>query len=302
MATSNLPFGYRLEWTNHFINVSNAVDRNVREACDLNITQGRILFYVATHELMTIGNVGSALFLKASTVTAAVNNLVKRGYLKRIHDDEVDRRNVYIAATEEGVAITPRFIPMMRRAFIEEVPDVRPECVDELRTLLFPASSRIFFDTEAESFEAIAKRVAHMLNLDLSQEEVVAHISRVLVVEAICYFLSKLSEFDSKVGLAPNEARILRELGNDNSGLKLKEISALLNIRSNVASMSIRTLEDAELIVRGRDREDRRAAKVTLDTKGKKIIKDNSQEFCELFDHCWPGIAPHRLSEFFEVE
>lgn len=302
MATPNLPFGNRLEWTNHFISVSNAVDRNVRDACGLNITQGRILFYVATHELMTIGNVGSALFLKASTVTAAVNNLVKRGFIKRIHDDEVDRRNVYIAITEEGIAVTPTFIPMILKAFKDDVPPVRTERTDELRTLLLPASSRIFFDTEAESFDQIASRVGETLRLDSSQEEIAAHISRVLVIEAICFFLSKLSEFDSKCGLAPNEARILRELGNDNSGLKLKNLSALLNIRSNVASMSIRTLEDAELIVRGRDREDRRAAKVTLAPKGKKIINENKGEFCELFDSCWPGIAPHRLSEFFEVE
>ncbi|MGN0073280.1 MAG: MarR family winged helix-turn-helix transcriptional regulator [Coriobacteriales bacterium] len=301
MATTALPFGHRLEWTNHFMNIANAVDRNVRQDCDLNITQGRILFYVATHEVMTIGNVGSALFLKASTVTAAVNVLVKRGFIKRIHDDEVDRRNVYIAATEEGVAVTPSFIPLMRRVFVEEVPDVRPERVEKLRELLLPASSRIFFDTEAESFADIAQRVAGMVGLDCSQEEVVAHISRVLVVEAICYFLSKLSEFDSKVGLAPNEARILRELGNDNSGLKLKEISALLNIRSNVASMSIRTLEDAELIVRGRDREDRRAAKVTLDAKGERIIKEHANEFCELFDQCWPGLSSYATNEFLIV-
>lgn len=301
MATAKLPFGNRLGWTNHFISVSNAVDRNVREACGLNITQGRILFYVATHETMTVGTVGSALFLKASTVTAAINNLVNCGYLTRIHDEKLDRRNVYVAVTEEGIAVTPSFIPVILKAFDQDVPTPRPERVDELRTLLLPASSRIFFDTEAESFEEIASRVGETLRLDSSQKEIATHISRVLSIEAICYFLSKLSEYDSQNGLSPNEARILRELGNDNSGLRLKDLSARLNIRSNVASMSIRTLEDDAFIVRGRDREDRRAAKVTLDTKGKKLINAEAENFCELFDNCWPGISQHKVEDFFIV-
>ena len=101
--------------------------------------------------------------------------------------------------------------------------------------------------------------------------------------------------------LSPNEARILRALGNDNSGMKLKDISSFLNIRSNVASMSIRTLEDNGFIDRGRDREDRRAARVMLTPQGTKLMGDTREEYCELFDNCFPGISQHELSEFFIV-
>lgn len=300
MTTSDLSVGPRLDWINHFINVSNAVDRNVHRACGLNITQGRILFYIATHELQPIGSVGSALFLKASTITAAVNNLVDAGYISRSHD-EVDRRNVYIAITEKGIGVTPSFIPVVRKAFEEDVPKARLENRDELRRLLLPASSRIFFDTEVESFEHIASRVANTLKLDETQDEIVTHISRVLSIESISFFLSKVAEFDSKLELTPNEARILRTLGNDNSGMRLKDLSTFLNIRSNVASMSIRTLEDSGLIDRGRDQDDRRAAKVTLSRKGAELVQDTRDEYCEIFDTCFPGIAEHEFSEFFLV-
>ena len=300
MAASELSVGTRLDWINHFINVANAVDHNVKKACGLNITQGRILFYISTHELMTIGNVGTMLFLKASTITASVNKLVDEGYISRSHDD-ADRRNVFIASTRKGIEVTPSFIPAVRKAYEEDVPRPRPERLPELRTLLLPASSRIFFDTEVESFEHIAARVAKTLNLDETQDEIVTHISRVLAIESISYFMSKMAEFDSMLGLTPNEARILRALGNDNSGMKLKDISTFLNIRSNVASMSIRTLEDNGYIDRGRDREDRRAARVTLTAHGTKLMADTRDEYCEIFDTCFPGISQHEFSEFFLV-
>ena len=190
MAASELSVGTRLDWINHFINVANAVDHNVKKACGLNITQGRILFYISTHELMTIGNVGTMLFLKASTITASVNKLVDEGYISRSHDD-ADRRNVFIASTRKGIEVTPSFIPAVRKAYEEDVPRPRPERLPELRTLLLPASSRIFFDTEAESFEHIAARVAKTLKLDETQDEIVTHISRVLAIESISYFMSK---------------------------------------------------------------------------------------------------------------
>ncbi|MGN0959544.1 MAG: MarR family transcriptional regulator, partial [Coriobacteriales bacterium] len=121
MAASELSVGTRLDWINHFINVANAVDHNVKKACGLNITQGRILFYISTHELMTIGNVGTMLFLKASTITASVNKLVDEGYISRSHDD-ADRRNVFIASTRKGIEVTPSFIPAVRKAYEEDVP------------------------------------------------------------------------------------------------------------------------------------------------------------------------------------
>ena len=60
-------------------------------------------------------------------------------------------------------------------------------------------------------------------------------------------------------------------------------------------------VEDNGYIDRGRDREDRRAARVTLTAHGTKLMGDTRDEYCEIFDTCFPGISQHEFSEFFLV-
>ena len=299
MAAADLSIGSRLDWINHFIMLNNSVDKNVRESCGINITQGRILFYIGTHESRPIGNVGTSLFLKPSTITAAVNRLVDDGYLSRTYDD-LDRRNVYIDITQKGIDITPNFIPAVTKAFEQDCPSAYPETVDALTKLLLPASSHIFFDTDEEDIAAIATRIAHDLNLDHSQDEIILHITRVLIIESITFFLSKMTEFERALDLSPNEARILRVLGNSNNkGMRLKDLSARINIRPNVASLSIRTLTDRNFSNRACSSKDRRAACVTLSRKGSRFVHDTKDELCKIFDSCFPGLSSHEYSEFF---
>lgn len=298
MASADLSIGSRLDWINHFVRLNNSIDKNVKESCGLNITQARILFYIGTHEPHPIGNVGTSLFLKPSTITAAVNHLVDDGYISRAYDD-LDRRNVYINITDKGIGITPNFIPAVRKAFEVDCPSPYPEKIEELNKLLLPASSHVFFDTDEEDITSIATRIASDLHLDQSQDEIIQHITRVLIVESITYFISKMTEFERTMDLSPNEARILRVLGNNNKGMRLKDLSAFINIRPNVASLSIRTLTDRNLINRACNSKDRRAANVTLSRKGSRFVHDTKDELCEIFDTCFPGLSSHEFSEFF---
>ncbi|MGN0073437.1 MAG: MarR family winged helix-turn-helix transcriptional regulator [Coriobacteriales bacterium] len=300
MTTADLSIGSRLDWINHFIKLNNCIDKNVRDSCGLNITQSRILFYVGTHESHPIGNVGTSLFLKPSTITAAVNHMVDDGFISRSYDD-LDRRNVYINITQKGIDITPNFIPAVTKGFEKDC-TYPPSNRDELLQLLLPASSHVFFDTDEEDISSIATRIARDLNLDHSQEEVILHITRVLIIESISFFLSKMTEYERSIDLSPNEARILHVLGNNNKGMRLKDLSAFIDIRPNVASLSIRTLTDRNLINRACNNKDRRAASVTLSRKGARFVRDTNAELCEIFDSCFPDLSEHEFSEFFQAE
>ncbi|MGN0078824.1 MAG: MarR family transcriptional regulator, partial [Coriobacteriales bacterium] len=266
--------------------------------CGVNITQARIMFYIGTHEVQPIGKVGSSLFLKPSTITASANLLYDEGLIIRSLD-ALDRRRICIQLTQKGVDVTPSFIPAVRKAFEEDRPHVFEDKHDELRQLLLPASSHVFFDTDEEDIASIATRIARDLKLDHSQDEIITHITRVLVIESISYFLSQMTEFEHSHELFPNESRILFTLGNGGTGARLKDLAAAINIRPNVASLAVRSLFERGLITRDPDKKDGRAVHATLSRKGARLVHKAKYELCEIYDASFPGLAERAVSEFF---
>lgn len=300
MSAADLSIGSRLDWTNYFYKIYNSVDRNLRKNCGANITQARILLYLATHETTPIGAVGKNLALKPSTITASVNRIVNDGYINRSLD-ELDRRLVHISITEDGLGAVPAYLLAFRKAFEEDCPAALKKKRNTLRKLLLPASSQIFFG-EQTSLEDATERVAKAINLDADREEMLEHVTRVLIVESVSHYLAKLAEFDSRHDLSLNEARMLRVLGNDNKGMRIKEVSSYLNIRPNVASLSVGTLSDRGLINRAVLLEDRRSTNLKLTRKGARLVRDTRDELCEIFDSCFPtGLCEREVSEFFAV-
>lgn len=297
MATADMSIGSRLDWINYFVKLNNAAEANLKKACKLNITQARILLYLATHDSKPIGDVGSSLFLKASTTTASANCLFDEGYITRSNDD-LDRRHVFIAITDAGREVVKEYLPALLKAFEE---DYKPSLEDnhaELYQLLRPASSGNFFGADV-SLQDAAILLGTSLNLNKTPKELEDDVSRVLVIESINFFLGKMAKFDSSLGLSHNEARILRTLGNDNKGMRLKDLSASVNIRPNVASLAIRSLTNRSLINRPCNPKDRRAANVTLSRKGARLLQDTKKDYCGLFDDCYPGLAEHKVNEYF---
>lgn len=71
-------------------------------SADLSITEIHTLVAVGTGRARTMTHVANILGIRVSTLTAAINKLVKKGYVKRRRDDE-DRRIVKIQLTEKGV-------------------------------------------------------------------------------------------------------------------------------------------------------------------------------------------------------
>lgn len=72
-------------------------------SADLSITEIHTLVAVGTGRARTMTHVANLLGIRVSTLTAAINKLVKKGYVDRRRDDE-DRRIVKIQLTEKGAS------------------------------------------------------------------------------------------------------------------------------------------------------------------------------------------------------
>ncbi|MGN0073022.1 MAG: MarR family transcriptional regulator [Coriobacteriales bacterium] len=297
MATNTLSNGSRLDWINYFIKANNAVDSNFKDATKLNITHARTLLYMATHEPMPIGEIGRALSLKASTITASADRLFDEGLMTRSYDND-DRRHVFIAITDAGRQVAAKYLEAVRKAFEEDCTAAAVEGRAELRSLLLPGSSQTFFG-EGVSLQEAGAILGSSLGLDGSPAELEVDATRILVIESVNAYLAQLVIFERGLDLTLNEARILRTLGNDNRGTRLKDLSASINIRPNVASLAIRTLTDRNLINRPCNPKDRRAANVTLGRKGSRLLHESRKDFCDLFDSYYPGLAEHKTEEYF---
>lgn len=93
-------------------------------SADLSITEIHTLVAVGTGRARTMTHVANLLGIRVSTLTAAINKLVKKGYVKRRRDDE-DRRIVKIQLTEKGVSAVmahEEFHEAMVSEAIAEVP------------------------------------------------------------------------------------------------------------------------------------------------------------------------------------
>lgn len=280
MSSSDMAIGTRYSWINRFIALADSVDNGLRKRCGLTSTQARILLYVNLHDPKPIGKVGSALYLKPSTITAASNHLVEDGYATRSFD-ELDRRNVKLCASGKGADALPDILSVMQEVF-----DDSSIGVTALSGTAFPLSY-----IHSDGADVTASRIAGALGLDVNSSEVRACTSAVSVVEGSCIFLSELSDIDRSLDLSPNEGRVLRFLASGNKDCRLKDISASVGIRPNVISVSVGSLATRELLTKVANEGDRRSAKVSLTRKGARLMHVAEREYCDAFDAFFPRLA-----------
>ncbi|MDO4545573.1 MAG: nitronate monooxygenase [Bacillota bacterium] len=101
-------------------------EESIRSASshDISITEIHTLVAVGTGRPRTMTHVANLLGVKVSTLTTAVNKLVKKGYVERLRDEK-DRRIVKIRLTEQGVSAVnehEQFHETMIREAISQVP------------------------------------------------------------------------------------------------------------------------------------------------------------------------------------
>lgn len=292
----NQSIGTRLDWVNYMVSVSRNIDKISRKDYKLNITQSRILMYVATHDVQPIGNVATALFLKASTITASMDILEKKGFIERSATTD-DKRHVCVGITDAGREVAPHYIFILQDIFADIAKDFPAE---HQAQLLEVASHFIATTVSYADFDVDAEVQSIISNLDtgLTEEEIALHVRRAFIIEVISYFLARASVYDRQVNLSINEGRIIRTLGNNKKGLRLSAISDYISIRPNVATVSVSALLDKNLVKREVDPYDRRAACVSLTREGKKLLSVNNPGYCIMFDSCFPGLAELDIHDF----
>lgn len=102
------------------------------ENIDLSITEIHTLEAIGEDKLKTMTQVAGALKISVSTLTIAVNKLVKKGYVERRRVPE-DRRIVKIGLTEKGIEI----VKMHRKFHKEMIDEITADMEDgELEVLL----------------------------------------------------------------------------------------------------------------------------------------------------------------------
>ncbi len=69
---------------------------------DLSITEMHIIENIGVDRERTMSDTAKDLRITSGTLTIAINNLIKKGYVERQRSEE-DRRVVYIKLTEKGV-------------------------------------------------------------------------------------------------------------------------------------------------------------------------------------------------------
>ena len=87
---------------------------------DLSVTEVHTVEAIGMYERQTASEVAKRLNITAGTLTAATNNLVKKGYVERFRDEE-DRRLVKLGLTKKGrllYRVHARFHVQMVRASI----------------------------------------------------------------------------------------------------------------------------------------------------------------------------------------
>ena len=292
----NQSIGTRLDWINYMVSLSRNIDRISRTEYKLNVTQSRILIYVATHGVLPIGNVATALFLKASTITAAMDILEKKGFVERLAATQ-DKRHVCVQITDAGREVAPHYIFILQEIFGETAKHFKKDSYEELLAYVdkFNIDNQTFADHD---IDGDVKALEDNLNSGLSKDELERHARRAFIIEVISCFLAKASIYDRQSNLSINEGRILRTLGNSKKGLRLSAISDSISIRPNVATVSVSALLDKDLVKRATDQYDRRAACVSLTRDGKKLLSVNNPGYCKMFDSIFPGLSEIDYNEY----
>ncbi|MGF9699592.1 MarR family winged helix-turn-helix transcriptional regulator [Paenibacillus sp. MABNR03] len=91
------------------------------------------------------------------------------------------------------------------------------------------------------------------------------------------------------------------ELNENEQGLKVSEISALLRVKSPTITPVIRGLEDEGLVKRTMDPEDRRAVRITITEAGRDIIRAAHEERMQIFNRLVEHLGKEDSTQLAEL-
>lgn len=151
-------------------------EESIRETAysDLSITEIHTLVAIGTGRPKTMTHIANILGISVSTLTTAINKLVKKSYVERVRDEE-DRRIVKIHLTEKGIDAVKaheEFHETMIGEAIAHIPDDRMQefisSIDNINQFLMMRSSMAQGRNEEFSMKSI-KLGSHHLPVPIVQ-------------------------------------------------------------------------------------------------------------------------------------
>ncbi len=115
------------------------INYNSEELAKLNPIDLQILEIIGNGRVRTIKEIKKTLLVSGSTLTSAINRLEKKGFLKRLINDE-DKRSYGLQVTEKGVSINENHEKVDRNIAIKilncfENEDMKVEMISILKKI-----------------------------------------------------------------------------------------------------------------------------------------------------------------------
>lgn len=111
--------------------------------------QALLLTEIVRNGTLTGSELAARVSLSQATVTDVVKRLETRGLLQR-HRDEKDKRRIQLQATDEGVVLVQRSVPLLQERFQHRLADLR----DWEQTQLLASLQRVAELMNAEDLDA----------------------------------------------------------------------------------------------------------------------------------------------------
>ncbi len=103
----------------------------------------------------------------------------------------------------------------------------------------------------------------------------------------------------------PSEVRLLFVIAHglemDERGVKMSELSAMLEVASPTVTPLIRSLEEHGLVLRRNDEEDRRAVRVLLTDQGRAVLEETARKRSEQLRGLVNYLGPEKSKQLSEL-
>jgi DNA-binding MarR family transcriptional regulator len=99
----------------------------------------------------------------------------------------------------------------------------------------------------------------------------------------------------------PGSQWIVLQIVYQNEGIGMKELSRLLGISSSAATQLVDSLVKKEHLIREPNPMDRRALKIRLTPKTKKLIEDSQTQVMEKVNTLFSELTDHELQQYCEL-
>lgn len=248
----NNTIDFNTQWITVFAEANRRIAKTLDEASGLTVTQYRILL-----ELQAAGGIlpgvdfAHLLLLKPSSVTCALKLLEEQGLIEK-RDDKNDRRAIFVSITMGGEAVLTR---STNAVFVT------------LRDF-WKALSNKQVDQVIESTRAVTAKLKGRTSLNVDTRVQPFYITAIVMV-CQAWAITLHEEFS----LSFTEFRILQALIDPPKHLRGVDLAAKLILDTSAVSMAITKLEKRGLVIREKDRFDKRNYHVELTKEGSELEK-----------------------------